>query len=155
MAPMTVSSIMTSDVITVRPELPLNKLISLLVDENISGVPVVDGGGIPIGMVSKSDLVSEEYDWADLREEAQKSRRRAGILLGEGPEPVDERSLDRRTVGDVMTSAALSVLPTASIREASALMVNHHVHRLTVVDESDRLVGIVTTFDITRWVAAN
>ena len=152
---MTVSNIMTKNVITVGPELPLNKLVALLVDQNISGVPVVDEHGIPIGMVSKSDIVSEEHDWADLREEAQNSRRLAGLLVCEGPEPKDERNLDRRTVADVMTSAALSVLPTATIREASALMVNHHVHRLTVIDGSARLVGIVTTFDVTRWVAAN
>ncbi len=151
---MTVSSIMTRNVITVGPELPLDKLISLLVDQNISGVPVVDARGLPIGMVSKSDLVSEEYDWADLREEAHNSRRLAGLLVGEEPEPPDARNFVRRTVADVMTNAALSILPTATVREASALMVSHHVHRLTVIDQSARLVGIVTTFDVTRWVAA-
>ncbi len=129
---MNVSSIMTSAVITVAPEVSLEALISLLVDENISGVPVVDAEGVTIGMVSKSDLLSEASDLADL----------------------SARTPERRTVADVMTSAPVSVPLSASIQEASALMVSHHVHRLTVVDAQARLVGIVTTFDITRWVAA-
>lgn len=129
---MTVSSIMTSAVITVAPEVSLEALISLLVDQNISGVPVVDAEGVTIGMVSKSDLISEASDWADL----------------------SARIPERRTVADVMTFAPVSVPLTASVQEASALMVSHHVHRLTVVDAHARLVGIVTTFDITRWVAA-
>ena len=52
-----------------------------------------------------------------------------------------------------MTTSAIAVLPTATIRETSELMVRHRIHRVPVVDHTDAMVGIVTTFDITRWVA--
>jgi CBS domain-containing protein len=125
-----VSAIMSTKVTTVCADLPLYDLISLLVDRNFAGAPVVDLDGRAIGMVSRSDLIWEDHDWADSRSEA-----------------------NSRTVSDVMTTGALSVLPSCSIKEASRLMISNHVHRMPVVDERERLVGIVTTFDITRWVA--
>jgi len=141
---MTVGNIMTPTVVTVLPDLPLCKLISLLMDLNIGGVPVVDEGGFPIGMVSKSDLVSDEFHWDELCDSARAPREGAAELECGGC----------GTVEDVMTHGSLSVLPTATVQEASALMVAHHVHRLTIVDRTGRLIGILTTFDIARWAAA-
>src|ERR1043165_7366720 len=60
-----VAEIMTEAPICVRPEMTLDRLLPLLVVENIGGVPVVDAHGRPLGMVSKTDLLSEEADRAD------------------------------------------------------------------------------------------
>lgn len=149
----TVASIMSTKVTTVAPELPLYELICLLVDNNVSGAPVVDAFGHPIGMVSQSDLIWEDHDWAETRQMVSSWRSIAGRKAAEDDGLVDERNLAGRTVADVMTSGALSVLPTATIQDASRLMISNRVHRLSVVDENALLVGIVTTYDVTRWVA--
>lgn len=148
----TVSTIMTTKVISVAPELPLERLIRLLVDHNVSGVPVVDKSGRPIGMVSRSDLISDDYAWAESRE-SMPWQRIAGQAVADDAELFSERNLAARTVEDLMTTAALEVSASATIREAAQMMINHHVHRLPVIDEGARMVGIVTTFDIARWVA--
>ncbi len=148
-----VSTIMTSRVTTVGADLPLYDLICLLVDKNVGGLPVIDAAGRAIGMVSQSDLIWEDHDWAESRTTRSAGRKIAGRQVAEDAELLDERNLGSRTVADVMTSGALFVLPTASIEVASRLMVSNRVHRLPVVDEQELLVGIVTTWDITRWVA--
>src|SRR4051812_24557541 len=65
----TVGDIMSRRVVATRPEMPIESLILLLVDEAIGAVPVVDAENRPIGMVSKSDLVFDDYEWAELRDE--------------------------------------------------------------------------------------
>ena len=153
MAPTPVSEIMSKDVVTVRPSLPLPDLICLLIDRSVGGAPVVDALGHPVGMVSKSDLVWEDHDWAEAIR-GMASWRKLGGRAVEGDDGLEtERNLAALTVGDVMTLGALSVLPTASVVEAARLMMSNRVHRLSVVDASRKLVGIVTTYDVTRWVA--
>jgi CBS domain-containing protein len=148
-----VSSIMSRKVIAVTPDLPIERLILLLVDENISGTPVVDSLGRPLGMVSKSDLVADDYDWAELRQEALPWQRIAGSHVANDEELFAERLLASQTVADIMTSVALTVREHVSISRAAAMMVSNHIHRLPVVDDQGCVIGIVTTFDIARWVA--
>lgn len=149
----TVAAIMTRKVTTVAADMPLYELICLLVDKNVGGAPVVDPRGHAIGMVSKSDLIWEDHDWAESVHAVVRWRAIAGRAVAEDAGLAEERNLAGRTVGDVMTSGALSVLPTTSVADASRLMISNRVHRLPVIDENGLLVGIVTTFDITRWVA--
>jgi CBS domain-containing protein len=54
------SAVMSGDLVCVSPDLPVESLVSLLLDRGFSGVPVVDSAGKPIGVVSKSDLVAGE-----------------------------------------------------------------------------------------------
>jgi CBS domain-containing protein len=52
------SAVMSGDIVCVSPDLPVASLVELLVDRGFSGAPVVNSAGRPIGVVSKSDLVS-------------------------------------------------------------------------------------------------
>lgn len=56
---MPVSVIMSADVVCVRPDVSIAALTVLLIERGISGVPVVDAAGAPLGVVSKTDLVRE------------------------------------------------------------------------------------------------
>ena len=50
-------NVMTTEVVSVGPDTPTYKIARLLIDHGISAVPVVDGSGAPIGMVSEGDLI--------------------------------------------------------------------------------------------------
>jgi CBS domain containing-hemolysin-like protein len=68
---------MTTRVVAVTPDTPTNKIAELLLEDGISAVPVVDGNGAPIGMVSEGDLIG--------RKEAARETRRdwwLGLLAG-------------------------------------------------------------------------
>lgn len=139
-----VSKLMTRKVVAVTADLRIEQLILLLIHENISGVPVVDASGRPIGIVSKTDLVADDYDWAELREEARRLN---------GDEMFVEHPFVSSTVADIMTSGALTAPETMTVPAAAALMADSHAHRLPIVNEADELVGIISTLDIARWVA--
>jgi CBS domain-containing protein len=59
--------VMTKSVISVGPELGIDKLAKLLLDNRISGVPVVDASGEPIGMVSEGDLITRDDSQQEAR----------------------------------------------------------------------------------------
>jgi CBS domain-containing protein len=143
-----VSEIMTQTPVCVRPDLTLERLLPLLVDENIGGVPVVDAHGRPLGMVSKTDLLAEEADRAD-----DDALEREFAPVAQVRRTISTDSLSRHTAGELMSTPLLSMVETESVRRAAQLMASHSVHRLGVVDGLGRLVGVVSTSDVVRWLA--
>lgn len=118
-------SIMTKSPACVHHDLPVSAVTALLVERGVSGVPVVDEHGRPIGVISKSDLVEHTH----------------------------AKGLRDATVGDIMMSVAFTVNEQSPIGMAAAMMATEGVHRLPVVDSHGRVVGIVSTLDIVRWYA--
>ena len=117
-------TIMTRNVICVRETDRIEDIRALLVDGNIGGVPVVDDHERPIGIVSKTDLARETHD-----------------------------STGSQFALEAMTPIAFALPRTATVSEASALMALEGVHRLPVVDHDGRVVGIVSSLDVLRWLA--
>ncbi|MCU0565039.1 MAG: CBS domain-containing protein [Oculatellaceae cyanobacterium Prado106] len=150
----TVADIMTPAPLVVQPETPLNQAIKLLADNRISGLPVVDGSGKLVGVISETDLMWQEtgvtppayimlLDSVIYLENPAKHERELHKALGQ-------------TVGEVMTDRDIvTVPPTKPIREAAQIMHERKVHRLPVLDEKGAVVGILTRGDIIRFMAAN
>jgi CBS domain-containing protein len=59
----------------------------------------------------------------------------------------------RGTVGDVMMPLAFTLPETASLSQAAALMVEEGVHRLPVVSSEGKVIGLLSSFDVMRWIA--
>ena len=138
---MKVRDLMTADVITVGSGTSLKEVASILAERRISGLPVVDGAGGVLGVVSESDIVQKEAA-------AQPQAR--GLLRwfhGDGGDP--RAKLEARTAGEAMTSPALTIGADRAVAEAAALMVEKGVKRLPVV-AGERLTGIVTRADLVR-----
>ena len=119
-----VVQVMNGSVVSVRSDLRVDALRSLLLERQIGGVPVVDTQGRPIGMVTKSDLLR-------------------------GRVPRD----DPQTVADVMTAVPLAVSEQTTLSQAAAHMAFEGLHRLPVVAEDGHIVGILSAIDILRWLA--
>jgi len=124
-----VTDIMSRGVTCATREFRSEELARLLVRSRIGCVPVVDGDGRVVGIVSKLDLVEQ-------------------LLAMEPP-------AERRTAGELMMPIALTLGPHATIAQAASLMANHDVHHVPIVNDSGGLVGIVSSLDIVRWLAAN
>ena len=123
----TIGSIMTTDVLCVSSELSIRALATLFLDRGISGAPVVDESGCPIGMVSKTDLVRHYND------EAMKTV--------------------AAVVEDIMMPMALCLPANESIAKAAALMAFEGMHRVPVANTRGQIVGIVSSLDVLRWMA--
>lgn len=132
---MRVEDVMTREVEVVERRTGLKDVARLLSMHEISGVPVVEDG-VPVGVVSESDLVAKEQE-----SEAETVRRRR--LLRQRPR------VDAVVAEDVMTAPPVTVTPQSSAVGAAWLMTERDIGRLLVV-KNDRLVGIVTRSDLVR-----
>lgn len=142
-----VADIMERDPVTVSPEDSVETLLRTLRDNELPGVPVVNGGGRPIGIVTEADLVMVDEE-EDLRLPLHIDLFGAQIFLG----PVkrfEERfkKAIAATVGDMMTADPITVDFDTDVREAARIIAERRHNRLPVV-EHGRLVGVVTRLDV-------
>jgi CBS domain-containing protein len=155
----TVADIMQHRAITVLAGTPLTEVARVLWDEQIGGVPVVDEGGRPIGFVSASDLVRCKAFGSHYEPPAAAGTR---SLTAHEVAPLRHGLVQRRAgrvargahsvASDVMTPATFAVRSTTSVVELARFLVRAGIHRALVIDD-DRLIGIVSAFDIVQDLA--
>ena len=142
---MRVQDLMSTDVATTRPDAPLKEAAVELVRRTISGMPVVDDVGQVVGVLSETDILAKEGD----------PRRGGGFLqwLVDPGDPWVTARFDAVTVGEAMTSPALTITPDRTVAEAATIMLDETVNRLPVVDEDGTLVGLLSRGDLVRAFA--
>jgi CBS domain-containing protein len=150
----TVGDIMERDPVTVRPEDTVETLLRRLREHELPGVPVVNGGGRCIGIVTESDLVLRDEE-EDLRLPLHIDLLGGTVFLG----PVKRfeerfRKAIASTVEDMMTRNPLTVSPEDDVHEAGRLIAEHRHNRLPVV-EYGRLVGVVTRLDVLEAIVSS
>jgi CBS domain-containing protein len=137
---MRIEDVMTRSVRTVSPETSLKEAAEILTELRISGLPVVADGKV-VGVVSEADILTKERGEAPYR----------GGLLGLVFEDGQGRAkLLAKTVGEAMTSPAVTVRPQRPVAEAAATMIDRKINRLPVVDDKGTLLGIVSRADLVR-----
>jgi CBS domain-containing protein len=142
-----ISTVMTASVLCLTPDVSVEAAAAMILEANVSGAPVVDTEGSPIGVVSRSDLLRERLERGDVVESAALPEElRRGFH-------VDGASVSTATVQDVMTPLAFTLPQTESLSTAAALMATEGVHRLPIVDDEGRVVGILSALDVLRWLA--
>jgi len=143
----TVAEVMRQKVTIVDPDSPITRVIELLLDKGFTALPVVDGAGKLVGMVSDNDLLA-------------RGGMRITISLKRATNPEFVRGLHEsledphHKVSEVMTTDVVTARPDMVLGRAARLMVEKHVKRLPVVDESGKLMGILGRLDILNTIAA-
>ncbi|MFF4762291.1 CBS domain-containing protein [Streptomyces sp. NPDC001292] len=136
----TVEELMTQDVVRARRDTPFKELVRLLEENDVTAVPVVDELDRPMGVVSEADLLRKTTDQAD--------------PSGRTPIPHLEAWERAKAEGsraeELMSAPAVCARPEWTVVEAARLMETQHVKRLPVVDEADRLLGIISRADLLR-----
>jgi CBS-domain-containing membrane protein len=146
--------IMNPQVITVTDTMGLREVANILVEEGITGAPVVDEMGNLVGVVSQSDLVEHDLSvHPELTVEASFYRRPFDDSL-QPQRGVRIEELATSTVKDVMTSFLVTVEEETPISGVASRMAKFGIHRLIVVDADQQIRGIVTSMDVLHWVAA-
>jgi CBS domain-containing protein len=141
---MRIGDFMTARVVTVPPESPIAEAAQLMLDNNVSGLPVTDAAGNIVGIVTEHDLLRPHADgspsypphWLQFMIKRQ--------------EMADESArFHEAKVAEVMTRNPLTVTEDTPIEEACRLIGKHGFKRLPVVRDG-RLVGIVARADLVR-----
>lgn len=141
---LTVRDVMTRSVVWVHRSAPLKEVAQALIDNDISGVPVLDLDGAVLGVVSEADLLVKEQGADAIR------HRPLGRLLGESSESRAQLIKLRAVIAaEAMTAPAITITSGRSVHEAAAIMTARHINRLPVVDDG-RLVGIISRADLVR-----
>jgi len=149
---------MTTEILSVPPEMTLMGLEATLRTNHISGAPVTENGKL-IGIISLTDIgrqlrversyAEALYDMADeaIAGKTTSSERMVGISskLGE--------KMEKLLVRDAMIQAVVTARPDQSIVEVAQLFLDHRVHRLLVTDDAGNLVGIISNTDFVRLIA--
>ncbi|WP_225101712.1 CBS domain-containing protein [Streptomyces sp. CoH27] len=143
MNPTKVGAVMTDDVVTARYGTPFKEVVRLLRQHRISGLPVIDEDDKIIGVISETDLMRRQA------RPPEPGGHLAAWVRGLSRDARQSAARSRaRTAGGLMSAPAVTVPAEAALSEAARLMTRHGIERLPVVDEEDRLVGIVTRRDL-------
>lgn len=139
--------IMTRNVISVTPETGVEELARLFIEKGISSMPVVQDNGRLYGIVTETDLVSQDrplhiptvisiFDWViylqsqkDFKEEVEK--------------------ITAQKVSEICTTDVVTCTPETSVAEIAQLMTDNKAHLVPVI-EQDQVVGVVARLDIIR-----
>jgi len=140
-----IEDFMTRRVVTVTPDTSILAAAKLMLENHISGLPVVDTSAHVVGIISESDLLRDDGKGVDGSPWLQ-------MMVGPDALPGEPAQLGARKVGDVMTRGPVTVAPGASIAQACRLMEQHGIKRLPVV-ENDTLVGLIARADLVRAFA--
>ena len=135
----TVADVMTARVHVASPLAPFKLLVRLIEENRVSAIPIVDQTGLPVGIVSESDLLLKER-----RLELESSR----DLLHARKRQHQRTKAAGTVASDLMTSPAITVPSDTSLGEAARVMHERNVRRLVVVDARGRIAGIVSRSDL-------
>lgn len=129
-----ISSIMTTDLITVNYKDDLEKAEHLFKTHKIRHIPVVKGDELK-GMISYTDLL--RISFAD--------------AIGEDEMSIDSVVYNMFTIEQVMVKSVVSMPSTSTIKEVAELLTKRNFHAIPIVD-NNKLVGIATTTDLLKFL---
>lgn len=120
-----ISEIMTKDVITAALDSTVEEAVKKMVDHDIECLPVIDAEGVLHGMVTFRDIVMKVvYPVAKTRESK---------------------------VEKIMSKNVVTCNPNSTVLDVVKIMKNRHLRRIPVVDAKNKLVGLVTDFDLSLF----
>jgi CBS domain-containing protein len=146
-SPLTAGDIMTHDVATTTANSSLKAAIVLMLGREVSGLPVLDGFGAIIGILTEGDLLRRvelgtgepHTSWLN-------------FFRGQSRAPKSYVATHSRVVGDIMTTTVITVDEAAPLSEVVSIMQSKHIKRLPVL-ASGLLVGMVSRADLLRALA--
>ncbi|MTI68170.1 MAG: CBS domain-containing protein [Firmicutes bacterium] len=145
---MKAKDIMTSNVITVKADDTIENVTNLLLEHNISGVPVVDDEKKVIGIVSETDLI---YKDKNINIPAYFPFL-GGYILLESMKKFEKqlKKMAGYKVEDIMSEKVITINENKEIREVVNTMLNNNINRIPVVNDDEKVVGIIARSDVLR-----
>lgn len=140
--------VMTTTVVTLKPEMTVREAAQTFVTHRISGAPVVDENGQLVGIVSEGDLLHRE-------ELGTGEHRRSWWLnlFSSSRDAVDYVKSHAHQVGDIMTDNVISIQESTALDQIADLLETHRIKRVPVL-RAGKLVGIVSRANLVQALAS-
>jgi CBS domain-containing protein len=139
----TARELMTDNPVSINEHVTLREAAAFLTKRSISGAPVINDAGRPVGVLSRTDIVRFSGGVSD-------TPQMLGEFIDEAKRLSDPTHLDSVVVRQVMTPVVQSVNLDTSLAEVCERMLDHKVHRVFVTDEVGILVGVISALDVLR-----
>jgi CBS domain-containing protein len=144
---MQAADVMTFGAASIRPDASIEEAARLMVEQRVSGVPVVSSRGELLGVVTEGDLLRRRSG-----DTAQDRPRWLELMLGSEKTDGGPRLARLATVADVMSRPAVTVREDTTVQEVADILQQHGIKRVPVVKDG-KVVGIVSRADLLRGVA--
>ena len=139
-----VREVMSREIVSLHADATIHEALSTMVENSVTALPVVDSRDRCVGIFTTTDLLDLTWDVED------------DVYQMDVVDPISRRllvdkltqSLGNETVSSYMSEDVSTVGCETTLAMAARDMLRSHVHHLPVVDDKDRLVGIVSTTDI-------
>ncbi|AGB40298.1 CBS-domain-containing membrane protein [Halobacteroides halobius DSM 5150] len=140
--------IMTENVITVGPKMKIKEVAQIMIENSISGLPVIEDDKL-VGIISEGDLIVKEKK-LDLPDYIYVL---GGIFYLESFDDFEQdlKKMAGIEVADLMTKDVITVGPQSDVMDIATIFVEEGVNRVPVVKDN-KLLGIVTRADIIRYM---
>jgi CBS domain-containing protein len=137
--PHVVSDVMTHTVVAIGRDAPFKDIVKLMAEWKVSALPVLEGEGRVVGVVSEADLLpKEEFRGSDPFQDTRP------------PRPADLAKAGALTAGELMTAPAITVHADSTLAQAARIMAQRQVKRLPVVNDEGMLEGVVSRADLLK-----
>lgn len=145
---MKAGDVMTRKVVSIRPNASIAEMVRLMLDNRISGLPVIDDHGALVGIVTEGDCLRRAETGTE-----RKRPRWLEFLIGPGRLAAEYIHSHSRKVAEVMTEPAITITEDAPLDEIVHLMETRRIKRLPVVRDG-KVVGIVSRADLLHALAS-
>jgi CBS domain-containing protein len=137
--------VMTWGVISVEADASVERAARLMLQNKVSGLPVVDSQGTMVGMVTEADFLR--------RSEIRRRPRWLEFLIGPGRLAAEYVHAAARKVSEIMTPDPYTVTPETSLEQIVDVMERRRIKRLPVVEDG-KLIGIVSRANLMHALAS-
>ena len=149
LAARTAEELMVPNPISLRDDATLPEAVALMTDRGISAAPVINEAGLPLGVLTRTDVLIHE------REQVRHALPIGNAPDADGPRHGRQAGLtieitDATLVRDIMTPTLFTVSMNTTAADVVKRMCEWKVNQLFVVDEDNALVGVISALDIVR-----
>jgi|SRR6516162_844935 len=146
----TAGDLMSMNPISVRHDAAVREAIALMTDRDITAAPVIDDNGRPVGVISITDILIHDREYAAFLKTGDKTVKGDLRRLEGMPDDMSVEVVDPTGVDEIMTPSVFTVKPETPAAEVVREMLERKVHHLFVADDEGTLVGVISTGDVLR-----
>lgn len=139
-----VADVMNRNPVQVSANQTMTEAAEMLTQHGVTSAPVMDEQGRCVGIVSAADFLRRE----SRNDEHSMTLDTHDLVSPPGDQPLHISPVAENMVSSYMSRAVQSVGPNVSLLKAAQMMMAEHIHRLPVLDNDGRAIGMVSTMDV-------
>lgn len=137
--------VVSTDIVYINPQDTLREALAVMMENHVSALPVIDARHRCVGVISVTDLLGVTKDLSD---ELNALSEAGGLDHEALVAKLEHADLLTEQVQGWMSPDPVSVAIESTIQHAAQVMLRNRVHRLVVLDDQQRVAGVVSTMDL-------